>query len=554
MIKCCKNCNSSFSTKNSNKQHCSSKCFKLYRNRPDIIAETIKKRKLTNLKKYGVDNAAKCDSIKEKTKQTCQRKYGANSPSENSCVRLKQEATNVLRYGVKNAFKNKNVQEKYHITMLNKYGTNSPLKNESIKTKLKNTCLSKYGVDNPSKSLIIKNKTAKTCLLKYGNTSPMKNDAVKNKMVQNRLNSAYESLVVSNRFNNVTLAFDKKEYDGVLSYQKKYKFKCGLCSLEFEDTLYSGNIPMCPFCYPSKVFYSQNEIYDYIKTIIPDVEILKNDRTVLSGKELDIYIPSKKIAIEYNGLYWHSDVSGQKNRLYHINKTELCEKNNIQLIHIFEDEWINKKEIVMNKLKHLLSTDTFIKRIYARNCTILEIDVKSKNEFLNKYHIQGIDKSSIRLGAFYNNNLVAVMTFGKLRLPLGNKANFNSKNNYEMYRFCTLTNIIGIGGKLFNFFIKNNDVNSIISYADRRWSNKNAFYNKIGFKLNKKTFPNYWYIDKNYSKRIYRFGFRKDKLKNILPKYIDTISEWENMKLNGYDRIWDCGSLKFVYEKNNKKS
>jgi hypothetical protein len=228
----------------------------------------------------------------------------------------------------------------------------------------------------------------------------------------------------------------------------------------------------------------------------------------------------------------------------------MCENNGIKLIHIFEDEWISKQEIIKNKLKHIIgATDN--NKIYARNCKIDVIKSDICNKFLDKYHIQGADKSLIRLGAFYNDELVAVMTFGKLRLALGNKHRYGNK--YEMYRFCSYnTTVIGIGGKLFNYFINNYEADTVISYADMRWSNSSSFYSKIGFELIGKTLPNYWYVDKNYSHRYYRFNFRKDVLKNKLINFNINLTEWQNMQLNGYDRIWDCGSLKFEWKRFKK--
>ena len=130
------------------------------------------------------------------------------------------------------------------------------------------------------------------------------------------------------------------------------------------------------------------------------------------------------------------------------------------------------------------------------------------------------------------------------RIALGNKS---KENEYEMYRFCIGNkNVVGIGGKLLNYFIKNYNPSKIISFADMRWSDNNSFYSKIGFKLNNITSPNYWYVNtKNYMNRIHRFNFRKQILYKVLPNFDPTLTEWENMQLNGYDRIWDCGLFKY---------
>jgi len=136
------------------------------------------------------------------------------------------------------------------------------------------------------------------------------------------------------------------------------------------------------------------------------------------------------------------------------------------------------------------------------------------------------------------------MTFGPFRKALGTTVILSE---YEMYRFCSKGNVIGGAGKMLKYFIKKYNPTRIISYADRRWSNKNdAFYTKIGFNLVSVTRPNYYYTS-NYFAREYRFKYRKNNLSKLLQKYNPILSEWENMQLNGYDRIWDCGCLKFEF-------
>ena len=326
------------------------------------------------------------------------------------------------------------------------------------------------------------------------------------------------------------------------------KFQCIKCNNIFDDSLIHGNIPRCRKCFPQSKSSIHVEVVNYIKSIFSE-EIIENNKNILNNYELDLYLPSKKLAIELNGNYWHSELGGKRYKTYHLNKTNKCEKQEIKLIHIFEDEWIYKQEIIKNKLNHLLNINT-IENIYARKCEIKEISSDESNLFLELYHIQGKDNSSIRLGLFYKEKLVSVMTFGKLRLALGYKS--SKDGEYEMYRFCVGNkNVIGAGGKLLSYFIKSYKPSKIISYADRRWtSNNNAFYNKIGFIQKSITSPNYWYVNvKNYMHRIHRFNFRKQVLSKILEIFDPNLTEWENMQINEYDRIWDCGNLKYEWTK-----
>lgn len=279
------------------------------------------------------------------------------------------------------------------------------------------------------------------------------------------------------------------------------------------------------------------DVFEFIKSYFEDA--VSGDKILISPYELDIIIPSKKIAIEYCGLYWHSESNG-KDKNYHLNKLQKCNNIGYQLITIFEDEWINKKDIVKNRLLHILNVSDSI-NIYARTCTIKEINSKSKNKFLNKFHIQGKDKSLIKLGAYYNNDLVSVMTFSKGSIAKGTK---DKKDIYELNRFCSDYNyhIVGIAGKLLAFFIKNYKPKEIFSYSDKRWSNGNL-YKKIGFKFVHDSSPNYWYIDG--VNRYHIFNFRKSILSKKLSNFNPDLSEVQNMYNNGYNRIFDCGNSKW---------
>lgn len=273
------------------------------------------------------------------------------------------------------------------------------------------------------------------------------------------------------------------------------------------------------------------------------LDVIPNDRSM--GVEIDLLIKSHSLGIEFNGLLYHSEKYGSKGRSYHIQKTKIANKNNIHLIQIFEDEWLNKKDIVTRKLLSLLGLQQD-QRVYARKCDVREIDGKECTNFLNRNHIQGADKSPIRLGLFYNNALVAVATFSKLRSSLGQK-NIN-KSDYELVRYATGCSVIGGMSKLVSHFLKHNTVNELISYADRRFTKKhNNVYESCGFTFIKESTPNYWYM-KDYKKRLHRYNFTKSKIVQSLHGQLN-LTEWENMVLMGYDRVWDCGSFKYSLTK-----
>lgn len=278
----------------------------------------------------------------------------------------------------------------------------------------------------------------------------------------------------------------------------------------------------------------QREIEDFITKEL-NLEVLVNSKKILHGVEIDLYIPTLRIGIEYNGLYWHSEKMG-KTINYHQSKTILADSEGVRLIHIFEDEWNNKQEIVKNRLRHILGKTK--SRIYARKCLIKEINSTMKKDYLEGNHIQGNDNSTIKLGLFYNDILVGVMTFSSPRKSLG--YNITDNNVYELVRFVS-DNVIGGADKLLKHFIRNYKPNKIISYADRRWS-RGELYEKLGFNLINTTKPNYWYT-KDFRTREHRFNYRKDIL--VSKGFDINKTEREIMNELGYHRIYDCGSFKF---------
>ena len=279
---------------------------------------------------------------------------------------------------------------------------------------------------------------------------------------------------------------------------------------------------------------AQQEINDYIESL--GFETIVNHKKILEGIEIDIYIPSLKVGFEYNGLFWHSERMG-KDKNYHITKQEKAFDKGVKLYHIFSDEWINTEEIVKSKIRHLLGVSG--NSIYARKCIIKEINSKDKGDFLKKYHIQGNDKSSIKLGLYYQNELVSVMTFSKPRRALGSK---DEQGSYELVRYSS-NNVVGGASKLLKYFIKKYNPKKIFSYADRRWTlNKNNLYTKIGFEITSEGKPNYWYCVRD-NKRLHRYNFRKDKL--VKEGYDKSKTENQIMLEIGYDKVWDCGNYKY---------
>ena len=266
-----------------------------------------------------------------------------------------------------------------------------------------------------------------------------------------------------------------------------------------------------------------------------DINYKTNDRELLNGAEIDIIIPDHKIAIELNGLFWHSEYYVDKE--YHLNKTKKCDQLNYELLHFFEDEIIEKPDIVKSMILNRL--DLADRKLYGRNCVIKEVSSENSKKFLNENHIQGNVNSKIKIGLYYNDELVSLMTFGKKRKVLGSKHN---DDEYELLRFCNKLNTTIIGGasKLLKFFEKTYNPKEIISYANRRYS-KGNLYTRLNMEYIGETPPNYFYVINKIRK--HRFSFRKDIL--IKEGYDSSKTEHEIMLDRKIPRIYDCGNLKY---------
>ena len=286
----------------------------------------------------------------------------------------------------------------------------------------------------------------------------------------------------------------------------------------------------------------EEDIINFIK-YNSNTKIEINTRQIIHPLELDVFLPEKNIGIEFNGIRWHTEEFG-KDKNYHLNKLTECNKKDIKLIQIFEDEMILSKNIVISKLSHLLQLNNSKNKIYGRLVNIYEIENKIAKSFLNKNHIQGFAPSTIYLGAYYNGDLIGVMSFLKE----------NKDNNWNLTRFATDIDYIccGVGGKLLKYFEVNYKPQQIKSFADRRWTIdvNNNIYTKLGFNLDKVIPPDYKYVKNNQMKRIHKFNLRKN---NLIKKYNinPDLTENEITKELGYHKIWDCGLLKYVKKYND---
>lgn len=440
----------------------------------------IEKAKQSKKDKYGNE----CFNNIEKILKTKEEKYG----DKNYNNRPKAEATSIDRFGEVHAMKLKEYQDKQINTLKNNYGVDSPLRSHEIKMRQENTNIDRYGFKSPSGNQTIKNKIKQAYYNGFKDTK------------------MFEKL----KDGNISL-IDK--YEGIDDSSNKlnvYTFECNVCKSKFKCTFSNNIAPICRTCFPvCKNTKQQILISDMLRNY--NTNFFENIRDLICPLEVDFHLPEHNIAIELNGNYFHSELGGNKDKEYHLNKSIKCEEKNILLMHFFEDEVLQKPDIVKNII---LNGIGLTKEINVENHVIKKISVLKATEFLIKNNIFGVAKGIKSYGLFSNKELVSILSVRKCGI-----------GKYAIVRYGDL-----IGGfvknsfeLLFNHFVVENKPANVIAFDDCRivgTNNTNSVFNKM-FEFCGITEPKQWF----FKKSVYTNRFEK------CSDYID----W----------IWDCGSMKF---------
>lgn len=454
-------------------------------------------------------------------------------------ILAKKAKTNLAKFG-SHPMRNISCRQKLKDVVFEKYGVDNPSRNEEVKAKMRETFINHYGVDNPSKDPKIVQKIRDNAISRFSDKES------KDEILTKRRTTFLENFgVETNKHFHITAENLAKLNDtnwliDQHTQQRKSLYEIadelGISPTPISYRLHQAGIKVARY----NMSTPEKELYDFLTTITTN--ILQSDRNVLAPKELDFYLPERNLAIEINGVYWHSECSG-KDKKYHLDKTQKCEEKGIHLLHIYDIEWDNKQAIIKSKIMHLLGLS---KKTAARKCKIKEVSAADAAAFLNITHIQGICPSKLNVGLFYEEQLVAVASFGKSR--------FNKKYEWELLRYSNALNTTVVGGmsKIINYFTKKYNPISMISYADRRWSSAlSNIYKSIGFEFQGTTSPNYKYfqLSKDNIVLYSRNKFQKHKLNEELKIFDKNLTEYQNMLNNGYQRIWDCGNLIYTWQR-----
>lgn len=472
--------------------------------------------KQTYQNNYSADtNPENYNKMIAKYKQTCMSRFGVDNPMKDSRIVNKGMASKRNKYGDNL----EEITEKIQATLEDRYGSRNLMDVQKFREKSKQTCLSKYGVDNYAKSIqflegaIIDPAKAKEC--KKFRDDPKK--------------------FILDNFDTAPSLGELSELVGIRESSVGWIIDKANC----QDNI--------------RWVYSrmEDEVCRYIREIVPDINMITNTRKVITPYELDIYLPDYQLAIECNPTSTHNSSfdsgfgdSDVKSTSYHKMKTDMCEQQGIFLFHIFGYEWSHKSDIIKSMLSNLLERNS--RRLGARSCDVREVSHIESSAFLEDNHRQGMCNSSIRLGLYYKNELVSLMTFGKMRNTIGASNRPDMRNVVELSRFCNKKYMTVSGGasKLFKYFCSHYQWSEIRSFSDRAHT-KGNLYQKLGFEYVRQSGPGYMWVNTKSDVGYSRLNTQKQNIiKFLRDECIDlSLSETQIMEAHGYAKVCDSGTI-----------
>ena len=513
--------------------------------------EIQKKSEDTLFEHYGITNPMQSEEFKSKVKDTYKERTGYDSPMHNPEVIRQIKETNLNNYGVEYAIQNSEIWAKAKDTMVDRYGVPYALQSEDIKARVRETNEQRYGYDNPAKSPVIQAKISNTMLEKYGHVRYSQTDTWHLGIMKNPTRIEY-----FNEFKQNPKIFIHKYFKNKPTLEELYEIT-GVGYESIATVLDRWN------CREDVAFnYStmEREVANALISINPDINLVYNTHKIIYPYEIDIYLPDYNIGIECNPTVTHNSSIGflsDKNKptpkKYHKIKSDLCEKAGVFLFHIFGYEWVHRRDVIISMLRNLLGRNEV--KLYARNTCVKEVPAPETAQFLNAYHRQGNAQSPIRLGLYTKatDELVSVMTFGKMRGTIGTSKNEDTSDVWELIRFCNKTNttVVGSASKLFKHFIQTYNPECIRSFSDRAHTRGNL-YQQLGFTEVRRSDPGYVWVDAKTDTPYHRINAQKAHIKDFLKDdSIDTNkqSERQIMIEHGYVQVYDSGTITWQWTK-----
>lgn len=475
-----------------------------------------------------------CQCAKESVSFKVSLSKNSYSKDKKEEIQEKAKQTLLQKYGVTNAGQTPHARKNHKAVYEN------PARVEKISQKVANTKKSKYGHSSYNN----RSKAKETCNIKYGIDNPMQNADIAKKSANKRKSMYDPTAIRESNYKRITEGIQKnfnlevltpmEDYVGVAS-RPEWHFRCCDCGHTFNKRFDYASLPRCLVCHPSPTYYKSKQelqLLDFVKSAY-DGNVISGDRQIINPFEVDIFLPEKKLAIEYCGLYWHSENSSGKGRLYHRKKLDMLMEQDVQLITVFSDEYEEKKDIVHRMISNKIGCDDRIV-LNARQCTSCLVSKEEAKSFHDQHHIQGYAKNSkLHLALEYENKCVMMMSFKNIK-----------NKQWELVRMSSSDRVRGGASKLFTYFIKNYNPVSVLTFADLRWS-QGKVYENMGFSLDGNVPPMQSYVI-DYQKRVSKRALSKSKL--VENGHDATLSEWQILQSVNIDRIWDCGKKRFVWK------
>lgn len=305
------------------------------------------------------------------------------------------------------------------------------------------------------------------------------------------------------------------------------EIRCKACGRVTSPSVYGiirNEKKVCLSCRTEASSVPQLEIEDFVRSMIGDKTVLSSDRSNATGYELDVYIPSACFAIEYNGLYWHSE-GARKDRDYHNRKTESCRKEGISLLHVFQDEWRDKREVVESMIINRLGLS---KKVWARKCEIAEMSSSESRSFFEENHIDGDVRGIVTYGLFFEGKAVSAI---KLRRPHSKRWS----GFLEIARYACIkgTDVVGGHSRLIKHVQKKHS-ERLISYVDARFGGTGRHCEMSGMILDHVSKHSFWWTD------------REKRYNRLYCRAADGRSETEEASRRKLLKIWGCSNYVFV--------
>lgn len=492
---------------------------------------------------------ARCANQSEEKRSAIKQHIAERTPEQQAEINAKAKASRLEHYGDENyglygsdGFKQlmidrygdehySNTEQSLETNRRNHGGVLN-LQTQAFREQAQKTKFERYGADHDME------KTKRTNLERYGTEFPLLTPEAQEKAKATKLKRTTEYFAKLLAKEDIDIV----EFEG--SKNSPLTMHCNRCGNDFMFSrsysyhkVKAGKI--CPFCNPREENYDsiiQLEIADFVDSISPAL-VVRDDRRAIWPLELDVYIPDTHTAFEVDGMYWHS--TAYKEPSYHLDKTNRCKEKGISLYHIFECEWVSKRPIVESRIKSILGS--YDRRLYARQLDLRVVSHTDAAEFFEENHLQGAARAAVTYGLYNGDELVMAMSFGRPR--------FSKKYDWEIIRLASAlgTQVVGGAARLLAAFEKEHGgEGTLVSYADLRWS-RGTVYESLGFEHVSTSRPDYWYFHDNMT-MVHRSAYQKHKLPDLLDTFDPELTEQENMMMNGFGIIYDCGNAVYVKE------